>query len=98
MRMMPRIEEIRDDAGAGTVISSAPADLSSDVGATLPERTASAIGSKEISQPKPVSVGGSKDEMKSRACFVSVRHVTTRINLVLVSLDRNHPSSTRGGL
>ena len=95
---MPRIGEIRDDPGASTVVSSAPVDLSSDVGATLPERTASAIGSKEISQPKPVSVGGSKDEMKSRACFVSIRHVTTRINLVLVSLDRNHPSSTRGGL
>ena len=95
---MPRIGEIRDDPGASTVISSAPVDLSSDVGATLPERTASAIGSKEISQPEPVSVGGSKDGMKSRACFVSVRHVTTRINLVLVSFDRNHPSSTRGGL
>ena len=95
---MPRIGEIRDDPGASTVVSSAPVDLSSDVGATLPERTASAIGSKEISQPKPVLVGGSKDEMKSRACFVSVRHVTTRINLVLVSFDRNHPSSTRGGL
>ena len=95
---MPRIEEIRDDAGAGTVISSAPADLSSEARATLPERTAPASGSKEISQPEPVSVGGSKDGMKSRACFVSIRHVTTRINLVLVSLDRNHPSSTRGGL
>jgi len=95
---MPRIGEIRDDPGASTVVSSAPVDLSSDVGATLPERTASAIGSKEISQPKPVSVGGSKDEMKSRACFVSIRHVTTRINLVLVSFDRNHPSNTRGGL
>ena len=81
---MPRIGEIRDDPGASTVVSSAPVDLSSDVGATLPERTASAIGSK--------------DEMKSRACFVSVRHVTTRINLVLVSFDRNHPSNTRGGL
>ena len=95
---MPRIGEIRDDPGASTVVSSAPVDLSSEARATLPERTAPASGSKEISQPEPVSVGGSKDEMKSRACFVFVRHVTTRINLVLVSFDRNHPSNTRGGL
>ena len=46
---MPRIGEIRDDPRASTVISSAPADLSSDARATLPERTAPASGSKEIS-------------------------------------------------
>ena len=44
---MPRIEAFRDDAGAETVVSSAPADLSSDVWASLPDCTAPVSGVEE---------------------------------------------------
>ena len=55
---MPRTKTIKDDAGADVVASSAPADLSSDVDAILPEREAPSSGLEEIPPPEPQTAGG----------------------------------------
>ena len=54
---MPRIEAFRDDAGAETVVSSAPADLSSDVWASLLDCTAPVSGVEDVSPWEPASAG-----------------------------------------